>query len=494
MNHVLLVALCNVLQAFVHSNPETAAMNQRRALRALARRGLHVEREGTSVFVRKIQSDAPPAEVLLPADHPLDGKALHQLASFAETRHPAGGVVHRACATPDFHAGSRVPVGCVLATSRDMVIPQAVGTDINCGMRMHVADLSVDALSSRRDEWLPKVRSDLLLGTRDLPMRVDQVRAMFRAGPLGWLDALRSSPLGMLARADLAQLEVELERSYGLGSLDGDDALAPADMLPDDRDVVRDCFMGTIGGGNHFVELQVVEEIFDRHWAFAWGVRAGQVAIMVHSGSRRVGVVVGGSWITEARELWPKESRHPANGIFALHGDAAKGYVKALGTAANYAAVNRLLLAELVRDRLRETFGRELEMPLVFDVPHNIVLEEDGQLVHRKGATPAHAGQPVLVPGSMGHASYLMVGLGNPRFVSSASHGAGRKLSRRQMHRVPDDQLGLTEVECITLKEERLIQEAPAAYKDIDDVVRVQAEAGVAKPVARMRPIMTFKG
>ncbi len=200
--------------------------------------------------------------------------------------------------------------------------------------------------------------------------------------------------------------------------------------------------------------------------------------------------------MTRARELWPLDSPHPETGIFALHGDAAHSYLSAMNTAANYAAVNRLLLAELVRDRLRETFGRELEIPLVFDVPHNIVGIEDGSFVHRKGATPAHAGQPVLIPGSMGQPSYLMVGQGNERFTRSASHGAGRKLTRGRMHHMAKrgEDLGLAEVACITLKAERVIQEAPAAYKNIDAVIDVQVEAGIARPVARLRPVMTFKG
>jgi tRNA-splicing ligase RtcB len=160
-----------------------------------------------------------------------------------------------------------------------------------------------------------------------------------------------------------------------------------------------------------------------------------------------------------------------------------------MNTAANYAAVNRLLLVEMVRDRLRECFPR-LELPLVFDAPHNIVTEENGCYVHRKGATPARFGHPVLIPGSMGQASYLMVGLGNERFLQSASHGAGRKLSRRDMHRLDKQgvDLGLGAIECVTLKNERLVQEAPAAYKDIGEVVSVQADAGIATPVARLRP------
>lgn len=467
-----------------------------RAVKALGRNGLVVERDGNIVRVRAARSThGPTSEVLLPKDHPLDGKALKQLASFASVTHPSGGEVRRALATPDFHPGACVPVGCVLATSPDLVVPQAIGTDINCGMRLHVAEVSLDRFLARRDEWVEKIKGDLLLGTRNLPMTIPQVRAMFRGGPLAWLEAVRANPLGMLARADHAELEDELERSFGLGSVDGDPRYAPQEMMPGDRDIVRDCFLGTIGGGNHFVEVQVVEEVLDGRWAFAWGVRRNQLAFMVHSGSRRVGVVIGGTWTDHARESWPSGTPHPEHGIFPLHGESAHSYMVAMNTAANYAAVNRLLLAEMVRDRLREVFSRQLAVPLVYDVPHNIVTEENGSFVHRKGATPARQGQPVLIPGSMGQSSFLMVGQGNPRFLQSASHGAGRKASRGRMHHMArrGEDIGLSGVECITLKQERIIQEAPAAYKEVGPVVEVQAEAGIATPVARLRPIMTFK-
>ena len=459
--------------------------------------GLAVEREGSIVRVRALgDPDAPTAEVLLPEAHRLDGKALKQLAAFASVRHPEGGEVRRAVATPDFHPGSTVPVGCVIATSPQIVVPQAIGTDIYCGMRLHVADLTQGELEARRSDWLPALKGDLLLGTRDLPMRVPQVRAMLRGGPLEWVVATRRDPLGLMGRADLTQIEAELERSFDLGSADGDPDAAPHDMLPPDRDLVRDSLIGTIGGGNHFVELQVVDEILDGAAAYEWGIRRGQIAIMAHSGSRRVGVVVGGEWMQRAREAWPEGVPAPKSGIFALHGDAARSYVRAMNAASNYAAVNRLLLVEMVRDRLRQVFGRELEAPLLFDAPHNIVRFEDGVYVHRKGATPAFEGDPVLIPGSMGQPSYVMRGLGNRRFLRSASHGAGRRLSRGRMFHLArrHEDLGLAEVECITLKEERVVEEAPLAYNDIGPVVQVQAEAGIASPAIRLRPLLTFKG
>ena len=155
-----------------------------------------------------------------------------------------------------------------------------------------------------------------------------------------------------------------------------------------------------------------------------------------------------------------------------------------------------MLLAELLRWRLRQVFG-DVEAPLVYDLPHNITLGEGAGWVTRKGACPAHSGQPVIVPGSMGAPSYLLVGSGNDRFLRSASHGAGRARSRFDMSRAgadkTDSALGLTGVDCITWREERRIEEAPAAYKPIQPVIDVQVEAQIVGAVAKMKPVLTFK-
>jgi tRNA-splicing ligase RtcB len=263
--------------------------------------------------------------------------------------------------------------------------------------------------------------------------------------------------------------------------------------------VVRDPGLATIGGGNHFVEVQRVEAVLDRAQAWRWGVREGQLAFMVHSGSRDMGKHVGLTWQQRVRAAWPVGAPFPDSGILPLADpELVREYLRAEATAANYAFLNRLLLAELLRLTLRELFG-DVEAPLVYDVPHNITLPWEGGWLARKGASPAEARQPVIIPGSMGAASYLMVGLGNREALASASHGAGRARSRSRfsMARGGADQreevLGLTGVDCITLRAERRIEEAPAAYKPIGPVVASQVEAGIVREVARMAPLMTFK-
>ncbi len=466
-----------------------------RLLRALAREGLSVSREGSVWSVRLAEApDAPPAEILLPPELPLEAKAVRQLADLAAARHPDGGRPCRVCATPDFHPGdSGVAIGSVVR-SEDVLIPQAVGTDINCGMRLHTVDLRLDDFLSKKDELVARLRGDYLLGTRDTAMDGDAVRAMFVGGLPAWFEDVARRPLGSLARMDLREGASELDRVFSRGALPGALRWAP-ETLTGAVGPVRDDGLATIGRGNHFVELQVVEEVVDRHAAWAAGLRRGGLAFMVHSGSRKVGKVVGAHWAERARAAWPAGARHPGSGIFPLSWAATPelchGYLEAEATAANYAFVNRQLLADLLRLRMREVWG-DVGAPLVADIPHNLTFPEGGAWVTRKGACPAHDGQLVLIPGSMGTASYVCRGLGQDRLLASASHGAGRALRRQDMGSVRD--LGLEGVECHTLRDERRVQEAPAAYKPIEPVIDAQVAAGTLRVVARLRPLLTFKG
>jgi tRNA-splicing ligase RtcB len=467
-----------------------------RLLRALAREGLEVTYDGRLYSVR-LQGDAnaPPAEVLLPPDLPVEGKAFRQLANLAALKHPGGGSVLRVRATPDFHPGdSGVAIGSVLHT-RGLVVPGAVGTDINCGMRLHVADLSVEAFLSRRDDFVERMKGHYFFGTRDVAMSSRSAEALLRDGLPGWLLETMDQPLGCAARADMAQLDAESTRVYLGGALHGDPSWAPSGLIK--PGVVRDAGLATIGGGNHFVEVQRVEAVTDKSQAWEWGVREGQLAFMIHSGSRDVGKHVGMAWQDRVRAAWPTGAPFPDSGILPLaEPGLVAEYLRAEATAANYAFLNRLLLAELLRLTLRELFG-DVEAPLVYDVPHNITLPYEGGWLARKGACPAEAQQPVIIPGSMGATSYLMVGCGDAAALCSASHGAGRARSRFSMARGGadrrDEALGLKGVDCITLRQERRIEEAPAAYKPIGPVVASQVQAGIVREVARLAPLLTFK-
>ncbi len=171
-----------------------------RVFKALARQGLLASKEGPVYSVRLTEaSHAPEAEILLPEGFALESKAVAQLASFASVRHPAGGEVRAAFATPDFHPGATVPVGSVVAISNDLVIPQAIGTDIQCGMRLHVTDLSVDQFMSGKAKFIELLKGDLLLGTRNLPMHVVAMQSIFNGGCMNWLEAVRPNPWGDLS-------------------------------------------------------------------------------------------------------------------------------------------------------------------------------------------------------------------------------------------------------------------------------------------------------
>jgi tRNA-splicing ligase RtcB len=499
--------------------------NLNRLLQALARQGLDVTYDNQTYSVRLQESlDAPAAEVLLPKDFPVEAKALKQLANLANVRHPAGGHVCKCCATPDFHPGDAgVAIGSIVET-RGMLIPAAVGSDINCGMRLHVADLAIARFLEKRDRFVELMKGDYFFGTRDVTMTAKAAHALFQHGIPGWLDAMLDAPTGSVVKSNLEQLASEIDRVYLGGSMEGSTRWAPEELVPDSG-VVRDGGLATIGGGNHFVEVQVVEGVEDRATAYAWGVREGQLAFMIHSGSRNVGKYIGGMWRDRTQRAWPKGLKYPDSRLFPLsiqaNPELVQDYLQAEATAANYGFINRLLLAELLRLRLREVFG-DVEAPLVYDLPHNITLpqvEEWGdrensqakilpplgkerkskieRWVTRKGACPAHPGQPVIIPGSMGATSYLLIGKGNPDFLYSASHGAGRAHSRFELSRrgasQTEESLGLTGVDCITLREERRTEEAPAAYKPIVPVIEAQVKAEMVGVVARLKPVLTFK-
>jgi tRNA-splicing ligase RtcB (3'-phosphate/5'-hydroxy nucleic acid ligase) len=481
-------------------NPSVRRANTARLLRALARQGLDVQHHDHSYSVRWANAiDAPIAEVLLPETFPIEAKALKQLANLAIAKHPVGGHICRVCATPDFHPGdSGVAIGSIVETA-GQVIPAAVGSDINCGMRLHVVDLSVADFLAQRDRFVELVKGDFFFGKRDVTMTAQAMQAMFQHGVTGWLDVMLDRPTGNMIQSDGDQLAREIDRIFLQGSMSGHTKWAPAELVPETGQI-RDGGLATIGGGNHFVEVQWIEQVENRSLAYQWGVKEGQLAFMIHSGSRNVGKYIGGMWRDRAQELWTKGCKYPDSRLFSLSTttdpEAVADYLQAEATAANYAFVNRLLLAELLRLRLRQVYG-DVEAPLVYDLPHNITLPEGQGWVTRKGACPAHVDQPVIIPGSMGAPSYLLSGLGNPDWCASASHGAGRLRSRFDLSRRGNQEseaaLGLTGVDCITLREERRIEEAPAAYKPITPVIDAQVQAGLVQVVARMRPILTFK-
>lgn len=466
------------------------------------RRGAHINRVGANTIEITSPSDIR-VSILLPENFELETKALEQLLDFAHFKTPDGRSMKCACATPDFHTGTQIPVGSVVVSPEDVVLPSAIGTDINCGMRLHHTGLTLGEYLPRKKELLSKLKGDLLEGTRDIPTTGAAMASLFEGGLPAFWESMRTTKKakGIFDKVNYAQVEAELKSLHTSAFLSGNIKYAPENLLK--REWLRDPQLATLGGGNHFCEIQVVKEIVDKKAAYELGLKVGHVVVMLHTGSRDVGFYVGRGWMDRARALYPKTQKEPEHKIFALEGELAQEYLTAMTGAAHYATVNRALLAEVVRQRIYEVYG-ERDNRLITDVPHNIITQESFQTanglikgnVHRKGATPAALNQMLLIPGSMGSESYLLNGLGNDNWLSSASHGAGRSVSRQQMTfkgKKDANRLGLEGVDCITLKEERKIEEAPSAYKEIGPVIASQVSERTVDVIAVFSPLTTFK-
>ena len=443
------------------------------------------------------------------------------------------GRLQRVVLTPDFHRGGGIPVGTV-GEARGFVVPQAVGNDVCCGMRLLVTDITRDELAPHLDTIHRPLREVFFQGKREIPMSPRQREALLRDGLWGLFETRDDNVnSGIWRHYDSRAQETDLSRVHFQGVLATTSIFAFADYIKASGAIDgRDSQIGSIGGGNHFVELQVVDEILDGATAHAWGVSPGTIAIMAHSGSVGLGYPVGGHFLDRARSIYPKEMKHPDHGFYVIptrgpHAALAESYLDAMRNAANFAFGNRLMLGLMATRVLSEALGRDIGARLIYDAPHNLIWDSgDDVHLHRKGACPAlggdptlaaspfrFTGHPVIIPGSMGAASYLLAGEGNEAALCSACHGAGRNLSRGKSRHVdertyrdtferlrvvtpidptaPDIRLRR---DVLAEYHDRLKEEAPYAYKDITPVVQTVEDAKVARRVARMWPLLTIKG
>ena len=463
----------------------------KRLFKALQRQGIHTEYQRGVYHVR---NEAAQASILLPDSLALEAKAVQQLLNFASVAEPEGhrGVC-KACATPDFHPGAIAPVGSIVATDADFVIPAAIGTDINCGIRLLHTGLNHKQAEMHKSALIARLTALVLHKNRDVPATAAAFSALFDDGPEACIERLPDA--GLWRAADRVRLLSELSECVGLDHMSSSSCWAPEALLNQhDRSMIRPASLADLGGGNHFLEFAVVDRVLDRHAAYAADLKEGDLVTMIHTGSRDVGFYVGQRWIDAVRREWPAGKRHPKHGLYGLVGELADQYMHAMGMAARFAWLNRMALGEMVRQSLTD-WGSDDTGRLIVDVPHNVALREHGFNVHRKGATPAHAGQLTLIPGSMGDHSYLATGLGHADWLHSCSHGAGRRVRRQLTRRLnantgPE---GMTGWQCVTLREERRIEEAPAAYKPVGPVITAQEEAGLIRSAVRLRPWLTFK-
>ena len=439
--------------------------------------------------------------------------ALEQLVNAASLP-----TVEHAYGMPDIHHGYGVPIGSVVAC-RDIVVPAAVGYDVNCGMRLLVTSLS--AAEADIEGLAESVKRDIPLG--EGKSNVSMSRDDFAAVLEGGLAAMAEmGPDGHRAWHEFGRDEQRraLSRVENRGSLPGKVGAVP------DRAVERGrTQLGTLGGGNHFVEFQTVDQVFDKSAAERLGIFKGQLTIMVHSGSRAFGHEIGGHYMKLAKSVNQKNKESAPAGLnfLRLGTREADDYIGAMNAAANFAFANRALMASLVVKDFKYMYP-DASIDLVYDVPHNIAkMERHGGvnlLVHRKGSTRAwdrrrmadtefsDFGQPVLIPGSMGTASYVLRGIeSGKRSLWSVNHGAGRTMSRsaaaggrkgkgKKKAAISDQDFkeSMKGVYLIAENRRAVKEEAPAAYKDIDSVIRTVTEAGLAESVARLRPKAVMKG
>ncbi len=453
-----------------------------------------------------------------------DDRLMKDIAKDRSARQVANGatlpgIVGASMAMPDMHFGYGLPIGGVVATDIDqdgIISPGGTGYDINCGVRMAVTRLTRKDLD-RRDR-LQKLVDTLF--TR-IPTGV---------GSKGPIKLTRKEQEKVLTRGARWAVEKGLGTPEDLVYTESEGCMEGADpSAVTDRALTRGTpQQGTLGSGNHFIEVQYVDEIFDPAAADAFGISKGQIAVMVHSGSRGFGHQV----CTDSLEVMTRAVRKygidlPDQQLACAPFNSPEGldYWKAMKCAANYAWANRQCLMHWVREALEDFLQigpSDLGFSLVYDIAHNIVKlekhEVDGKTrtlaVHRKGATrafpPGHReiperyrpfGQPVIIPGDMGTSSYLLRGTeeGMKETFGSSCHGAGRVLSRsaaikkakgRAIRRELEDQ----GIFARSAGRTSLMEEMPEAYKDVSAVVEVVHQAGIAKKVARMRPLCVIKG
>jgi tRNA-splicing ligase RtcB len=413
------------------------------------------------------------------------------------------GIVKASLAMPDIHQGYGLPVGGVVATDaeRGVVSPGAIGFDINCGVRLLRTGLDAADVVDRLRELVDALHATIPTGVgarATVPLSARELAAVMEDG------AAWAAARGHGERDDLGRIESG-------GRLAG---ARPDCVSPHARERGRRQ-LGSLGSGNHFLELQVVEEVHDAAVAAALGVRAGQLTVMIHTGSRGVGHQVCADYLKVTGAALKRYGISVPDRQLAcapVDSDEAIDYLGAMRAAANFAFANRQVLAHAAGQVLERVLGltpRDLALAVVYDVAHNIAKEEehevDGRrrrlIVHRKGATRAFPGQPVIVPGDMGRYSYLLVGTeaAMRETFGSTCHGAGRRLSRTAAVKAArgrriEQELAAGGVVARATGRDALAEEMPEAYKDVREVVDVVHRFGISTRVARLKPLGVIKG
>jgi len=443
----------------------------------------------------------------------LEPDAVRQLCDAASLP-PAKKVL----ATADIHVGFGIPIGAVLGLE-GAIMPPAVGYDINCGMRLLRTPFTRGQIDT--DKVAVDIAHDIPLGEGRANLQLDKsgLEAVVHQGASGIPTLIQKTSHRAWEAFDPDQFSEDIKRIEDNGCLSGDMAAVPKMAIQKGANQ-----LGTLGGGNHFIEIQYIQEIFDSDLAKNFGLSKDQIVVMIHSGSRRFGYEIADHYMNLAAQRPENAERRKMLAYLPTESGTGKSYISAMSAAANFAYANRHIMALLVRRCFNRMFG-PTPLDMVYDVTHNMAKLEthggDSLWIHRKGATRAfgpkqmlssifaQTGQPIITPGSMGTASFLLVGTGNSEeSLNSVNHGAGRVMSRTAalgksrygktttQALISDDQFkrSMKGIKLIAGDKRRIKEEAPDAYKDIEEVVRIVIECGWAKAVARMVPLAVLKG
>ncbi len=440
-------------------------------------------------------------------------QSLQQVANVAHLP----GIVKYSLAMPDIHWGYGFPIGGVAATDPEeggVVSPGGVGYDINCGVRLVRTNLKTEDVRGKMKDLISAIFAKIPCGVGE--------EGKISLSPQDERDVLRRGSEWAVDNGYGWQRDLEFTEAEGHLRSANPDFVSNRAFTRGKRQ------LGTLGSGNHFLEVQKVDEIFDPEAAKALGLEKDQITVMIHSGSRGFGHQVCDDYLRNWSNINQKFGfQLPDRQLVCAPVNSKEGqqYLAAMACAANYAWANRQCLMHWTREVFQDFFrmnAKELGLELVYDVAHNIAKLEDHVVdggtrklcIHRKGATrafpPGHPevpakyssiGQPVIIPGDMGTASYILAGTQKAmdETFGSTCHGAGRVMSRsaairsmkgRPLQRELEDQGIFVRAR----GRETLQEEAPEAYKDVDEVVKAAHGAGISRRVARMRPLAVMKG
>ncbi len=426
------------------------------------------------------------------------------------------GIVGSSMAMPDIHWGYGFPIGGVAAVDSNdgSISPGGIGFDINCGVRLIKTDLTIEDLGDKKNALIDELYSNVPsgLGSKGLTKvgykQLDDILAVGSEWAVengyGWEKDLEvTEEFGHMRDADITKVS-DKARKRGLPQL------------------------GSLGSGNHFLEVDLVENVFDEHTAKVYGLKEGTLAITVHCGSRGCGHQIATDYLQEMERYIKQNSVNLPDRQLAcapLNSKLGEDYYEAMCCGANYAWANRQMITHWARESFEKILGESAEdmgMDVVYDVAHNIAKKErhdidrhhEDVLVHRKGATRAFApgrseitlryrdvGQPVIIPGNMKVGTYVLAGRQGSmeQTFGSTCHGAGRQMSRKEAIRSMTmdgvmQQMADSDIYLRNASTEGVLEEAPDAYKNVDQVIEVVCNAGLTAKVAKLTPIGVIKG